>query len=311
MKRKLNFKRSLGKAQFKLKKHSPELLVIGGCIGMTTAAIFACKATPKAMVLMEDHKKNISVIKEAKAENGELEGYSVKDYRKDIASEYAAILKDMTKSYGPSLFLGGASIACILTSNKIMRGRNTTLAAAYATANKSYKRLQTAVDAKYGADAAKNLKFGATDEMVEEIVTDKDGNQKKVKQKMKTRDGESEPISPYIVKYDNQRCRSYEPNKDFRDAFFDTHMGYLNQKLQSDGFLFLNDVYKDLGFELNAVGQYDGWIWQEGVTEDIVEFDVQEIFNKKTREVEVWIDFNPRENIVEYVFNGKMKKEKK
>lgn len=306
MKRNIKFKKTFSRAAYKAKKRSPEILVVTGCIGVTAAAIFACKATPKAVKVMDEHKKNLSAIKESKAavEKGEIKNYSIADYRKDLTAEYGSIAKDMAKSYGPSVLLGGASIGCILTSHKMMKGRNTALAAAYATANRSYRQLKSAADAKYGLEASKDLRYGTKEESVEEVVTDKDGNQKKVKEKMKVRDDKHEPIGPYVVKYD-ERCPQYEPNQDFQDAFFDHHISYLNQKLQIEGFLFLNDIYKDLGFPCTAVGQYDGWIWEEGKAEDIIDIQIDRIFNKDIKEHEIWLDFNPRENIVEYVFRKK------
>ena len=37
--------RSLHKAGFKFKKHSPEILAVTGVIGIVTSAVLACKAT--------------------------------------------------------------------------------------------------------------------------------------------------------------------------------------------------------------------------------------------------------------------------
>ena len=37
----------LSKTSFQLKKHSPEILVVAGVIGVVTSAVMACKATTK------------------------------------------------------------------------------------------------------------------------------------------------------------------------------------------------------------------------------------------------------------------------
>ena len=52
-------KRSLIKAGFKVKKHSPEILVVVGVAGVVTSTVMACKATTKAGDILEEHQKDI------------------------------------------------------------------------------------------------------------------------------------------------------------------------------------------------------------------------------------------------------------
>ena len=37
----------LSKTGFQLKKHSPEILIVAGVVGVVTSAVMACKATTK------------------------------------------------------------------------------------------------------------------------------------------------------------------------------------------------------------------------------------------------------------------------
>ena len=46
--------RSFYKINFKLKKHSPELLVGAGIVGVVTSAVMACKATTKVQHILNN-----------------------------------------------------------------------------------------------------------------------------------------------------------------------------------------------------------------------------------------------------------------
>ena len=51
--------RTFHKAGFQLKKHSPEILVVTGVIGVVTSAVLACKATRKLDSVLEESKEQI------------------------------------------------------------------------------------------------------------------------------------------------------------------------------------------------------------------------------------------------------------
>ena len=55
-------KRSLIKAGFQVKKHSPEILVVVGVAGVVTSTVMACKATTKAGDILEEHKNQMNAI---------------------------------------------------------------------------------------------------------------------------------------------------------------------------------------------------------------------------------------------------------
>ena len=47
----------LSKTSFQLKKHSPEILVVAGVIGVVTSAVMACKATTKVGEILDKTKR--------------------------------------------------------------------------------------------------------------------------------------------------------------------------------------------------------------------------------------------------------------
>ena len=57
--------RKLYKVKFGLKKHSPEILVVAGTVGVVTSAVMACKATLKVNAVIDEAKENLNKIEVA------------------------------------------------------------------------------------------------------------------------------------------------------------------------------------------------------------------------------------------------------
>ena len=135
-----NATRAFNKTGIKLKKHSPEILVVAGVVGTVTSAVIACKATIKLNDILNESKETINKIHYA-IENPEKlsEEYTEEEGKKDLAIVYTQSVLKVTKLYAPSVILGTLSITAILTSNNILRKRNVALAAAYTAVNKSFK----------------------------------------------------------------------------------------------------------------------------------------------------------------------------
>ena len=144
---------TFGKVSVKLKKHSPEILVVAGVVGTVASAVMACHATTKLDSVLEKSKKDIDAIHKC-AENEKLaDEYSKDDAKKDLAIVYVQAGVKVARLYAPSVALGTLSIASIVTA--IVEGRekatsieNVTTAIAAVTeaypelkSNENYKEL--------------------------------------------------------------------------------------------------------------------------------------------------------------------------
>ena len=58
----------LSKTSFQLKKHSPEILVVAGVIGVVTSAVMACKATTKVGEILDKTKEDVETIHKCEAD---------------------------------------------------------------------------------------------------------------------------------------------------------------------------------------------------------------------------------------------------
>ena len=54
--------RSIHKVGFKFKKHSPEILVVVGVVGIVSSTVMACKATTKVNDIIDEAKETIDKI---------------------------------------------------------------------------------------------------------------------------------------------------------------------------------------------------------------------------------------------------------
>lgn len=294
-----NVGRVIHKFGFQIKKHSPEILLVAGVVGTVASAVMACKATIKAKEIVDKSKEDIAIIHDCMAnetlkENGE---YSDEQGKKDLTIAYTNTAVDLAKVYGPSVILGTLSIASILTSNNILRGRNVALAAAYATVDKSYKEYRGRVREKYGDEADKELTFDIKAKEVEKTVVDEKGKEKKVKETVL--DSNSNAHSPYAKVFDELND-NWENDSEYNTMFLRKTERWANDYLKSHGYLFLNDVYKALGFQPTRAGQVVGWIYDpiNPVGDNYVSFGIDNLYDNGVRlfvngnESAVWLDFN-------------------
>ena len=147
------------KSLFQLKKHSPEILIVGGVIGTVTSAVMACKATTKLNDILEESKDTIDKIHEVTADEAYADRYSEEDAKKDLTITYVQTGLKIAKLYAPSVVLGAFSIGCMVASNNILRKRNIALAAAYATVDKSFKEYRGRVVERFGEAVVRELKY--------------------------------------------------------------------------------------------------------------------------------------------------------
>ena len=287
------------KAVMKLKKHSPEILVVAGIAGTVVSAVLACKATTKVAEILDETKGTLDTIHEG-METGAINGqeYTNEDGKKDTVVVYAQTGMKLAKLYGPAIILGTLSITSILASNNILRKRNVALGAAYAAIDKSFKEYRGRVIERFGEQVDTELKYGIKAKKFEEIEVDPDtGKEKKVKKTVMVADPNLQ--SDYAVYFDS-KSRNYETNPDYNRMFLKAQQAFANDKLQTRGHLFLNEVLDDLDLPRTPAGQIVGWT-KDG-PDGYVNFRIVEVERETEdgrHEPALLLDFNVEGNIWE------------
>lgn len=128
----------------KLLRNSTVLTVIGG-VGVVATAVTSAKATPKALLYLE----------QAKEEKGEdltpLEKFKIAG-----------------PVYIPSALIGAATLACIFGANALNKKQQASLMSAYALLDNSYKEYKAKVKDIYGEEGVQAIREGIAKDKYEE-----------------------------------------------------------------------------------------------------------------------------------------------
>lgn len=200
------------------KANSATILTVIGVTGVITTTVMAVKATPKAIILLE----------EAEKEKGEP-----LDIKETVAVTW--------RLYAPSVVVGAGTIGCIVGANSISTRRNAALASMYGIAETTLKEYQNKIVETIGEKKAKDIE--------EKIAQDRlDNNPLSSSQVIVTGGGETlcfDTLSGRYFKSSIEKIRKVEND--------------MNQRLISEMWLSLNELYDKLGMSGISLGDEVGW----------------------------------------------------
>ena len=119
-----------------LVKHSPEILTGIGITGMVASTVLAVKATPKALMLIEEQKIKLDTDKLTPIET----------------------VKAAWKPYIPAALTGVVSVSCIIGASTVNAKRNAALATAYTISEKALIKYRDKVIETIGEKKEKEIR---------------------------------------------------------------------------------------------------------------------------------------------------------
>lgn len=261
----------MGRTGLKLRKHSPEILIVVGIGGVITSAVLACRATLKAGEIVNDHKEKLETIKDARQiadeRPEEVDAYPDKDYKRDITVTYVQTGVQFAKLYGPAILLGIVSICCLVGSHRIMKARYSGAIAAYTALDEAFKKYRKRVVDEHGEEADYLYRNGLKKETVVEIGED----------------GKPVEKEKLVSMYDNlvsQYAVEFGPNNPewATDVNYNVSMLRGREKTFTDllikrGHVFLSEVYDKLGIP-HTDACFAGVGWVKGYGNDFVSFGI-------------------------------------
>ncbi len=208
-------------------KHSPEILTGIGIAGMITTTIMAVRATPKALILIEERKEEIDVDKLTPVES----------------------IKTTWKCYIPAVITGGLSIICLIGASSVNARRNAALATAYTLSESALKEYQEKVIETIGEKKEQTVR--------DAIAKDKiDKNPVSSREVIITEKGNTlcyDAISGRYFKSDIDKIKKAENE--------------LNRRMRDEMYISLNEFYYEIGLNPIKIGDDLGWNIDHGYIE--------------------------------------------
>lgn len=202
-----------------IKKHSPEILTGIGIAGMITTTVMAVRATPKALILIEERKEEIGAEK----------------------LEAMDMVKTAWACYIPAAITGTLSVACLIGASSVNARRNAALATAYTLSESALKDYQGKVIEMFGEKKNEAVKDAVAKDKIEKnpVVT---------REVIITEKGNTlcyDAISGRYFKSDIEKIKKAECE--------------LNRQMLDDMYVSLNDFYYEIGLDSVKLGDELGW----------------------------------------------------
>ena len=258
-----------------LKKHSPEILITVGVVGTVTSTVMTCKATTKLNDILEESKKDVERIREAKengyvqvevpSENGKVTEikqveYSEEDGNKDLTITYVQTGVKVAKLYAPAVIVGALSLTCIISSNNILRKRNAALVTAYAALDKAYKGYRKRVADRFGEEVEYEILHDIKAREVTVKEVDEKGEEQEITKIVNAMNPE---LNDEYTKFFDCGQAGWDKDPEVTLCFLRKQQAYANDILRTRGHITLNDVYDMLDIPRTKTGYVVGWVYDE------------------------------------------------
>lgn len=289
----------------KINASSPTLLVVAGVVGLGASAVMAAKATRKIDPVLDAHHKARVEIGHVSQIRGEIgHGTATRENQRKLARLYMDTGWELTKIYGPAVFVGATSAISVLGGHKILRGRQLATMAAYSGLAEQFNEYRKRVVETIGEDLEKSIYEGARGEWKE---GERQGEYKL--QPVHDQTQADSYLRPWFDEANPNWTRDPWANKQFLTGV----QSHMNNLLVLRGHLFLNEVRDALGMSKVPEGQVAGWLYG-GNKDNFVDFGFLVSNNPHTvaflNEVErtVQLNFNIDGQIYELLNNPKFNK---
>lgn len=216
---KSNLAKILNDARIVVAKHAPEILTGLGIAGMLTTTVLAVKATPKALKLIDEKKKELGTDELTPKET----------------------VKATWKCYVPAAITGTVSAGCLIGSSSVHLRRNAALATAYKLSETALTEYRDKVVETIGEKKERVIREKIDRDHIEknpvtrnEVIVTKKGS---------------------TLCYDYYSGRYFESDiEEVKKA-----INQLNSAMLREEYVSLNDLYNELELEQVGIGDVMGW----------------------------------------------------
>ena len=208
-------------------KKSPEILIIMGVGGIISTTILGIKATPKAIRLIEEKKKELGVEELTKIDT----------------------VKTTWRCYIYTAVSGLATIGCVVGANSIHLRRRVALATAYTISESALKEYRSKVVDTIGEKKEQLVRDAISKEKIE-------NNPVSNNEVIMTRNGDTLCYDPVFEKYFRSDINT------IKKAIIEVNMLMINNQYVS-----VNEFYYELGLKPVSRGEDLGWSIYDGTVD--------------------------------------------
>ena len=280
---------------FQIRKHAPEILVATGATSILGGTVLACKATLNAADIVKEPIQSVSRV-----EAGLEEPMTDEEVKKKACERGVEIVV----GYLPAVGLIGGGIGMMVAAKSVEHRRFTAMLGAYSAVQASFEEYRSRVREAEGEEKELGYFNGTKTVEVKYEGEPEEGKKKgKIVKEQVTVFTRGE--DPYHRIFDDCNCPTeWRDNMETNKFFLECQQTVLNQELKAQGRVFLNDVYKRLGFGYCEVGQFVGWLADdiEGAKDGYIDFGIdyaaieEEIdraqMENRSPEPSIWLNFN-------------------
>lgn len=261
--------RFVSRAGTTLAKNYPTIALTAGVVGFAGTVGLAIHATNKSQWIIGNHKSDIHHTRERfKKQN---DPYSPEQFKKDQIAIWTNTITLLGKNYAPTMALGVASIAALISGQSVLSNRLNTMTIAYEGARTLLKTYRENVKKEVGED--KELELYTTSVA--------DGRERLIETGVLDPDCPGYEFEGTTFWFDSSTSPLNYQDSDMMNANFLRDVeNAMNRRLQQRGHLFLNDVYEALGMEDTPLGTQIGWINIPGKIESYVDFGFDNKINE-------------------------------
>lgn len=305
----------LGTKPLKLKAAAPDILIGVGVVGVVGTVVYACIETVKVPTIIADHKDALEDIKCTKDKVDE------KTYRKSVTHQYMGTAGELIKTYaGPTVTLC-VSLSALLYSHHILQQRLGAIAAAYESLNISFKKYRKDVADVIGEESERQLYYGGKIEKLKDVDPERAKAEEKPKDKIMVFDDNGEMYingvhySQYARFFDDG-CIGWEKDANYNFQHLLCRQAEWNRVLKTRGYVWLEEIYNDLGIPANYGSHKVGWFRDNPKGDGFIDFGMFEAYKKKSvdfvngYERTILLDFNVDGEIEKLVWKYEDKQKK-
>ena len=265
------------------------IMTVAGVVGVCGAGVLACRATYKeAGDAVKTAKTDIEAIKES--------GYSSeKEFNKAVKNVYLDAAKTMFRLYAPAIGLGIISVGLIMYGHKTLKKEYLLVGGAYKALTNDYDKYRKKVKTFVGDDKERAISTLKRPPKVVQVEDPQTGEMVDTNEY----EYEFEDVPTDRSVFFDETCQPWmerKGNPEELKRFLIELQEEMQKKFDKQGYLLLNDVYKELDVPETYAGSVCGWL--KGYSSDKIDFG---IFNIKSQSSRRFV--NGLEDVILLTFN--------